>query len=73
MAARKLFPLPWYSALLTDTRLVMPPLRSRTKTSTLSFVSPGTRFDAAEEKTTYLPVREIAGASNVSGLQRLQR
>ncbi len=43
------------SADVTLTRSVVPAARSRTKTSTLLLVSPGTRFDDEDEKTTLFP------------------
>ena len=38
-----------------DTRRVTPACRSRMKTSRTPFVSPATRLDASEPKTTYRP------------------
>src|SRR5438270_261408 len=57
--AAKLSPLacaPWE---LTLTRLVLPVLRSRTKTSPTPFVSPPTRLLAVESKVTKRPSAEI--------------
>src|SRR5256885_1385746 len=56
----KLAPLacaPWE---LTLTRVVLPVLRSRTKTSPTPFVSPATRLLAVESKVTKRPSAEIA-------------
>src|SRR5439155_16786291 len=57
----KLAPLPcapWASPL---TRLVLPVLRSRTKTSLTVFVSPPTRLFATELNATKRPLAEIDG------------
>src|SRR2546428_31025 len=57
----KLSPLPcapWESTL---TRLVLPVLRSRTKTSLTVFVSPPTRLFATELNATKRPLAEIDG------------
>src|SRR2546428_83045 len=57
----KLSPLPcapWESTL---TRLVLPVLRSRTKTSLTVFVSPPTRLVATELNATKRPLAEIDG------------
>ena len=45
---------------LTDTRVVVPATRSRTKTSGAPLVSPATRFWAPETKATYRPSRDIS-------------
>ena len=54
-------PLPWAPPELTLTRLVVPVWRSRTKTSYMLLVSPGTRLVASEPKATKRPPAEIAG------------
>src|SRR5438445_6238564 len=59
IGAAKLSPLacaPWE---LTLTRVVLPVLRSRTKTSPTAFVSPPTRLVAVESKATKRPSTEI--------------
>src|SRR2546422_10585394 len=59
--AAKLSPLacaPWESTL---TRLVLPVLRSRTKTSLTPFVSPFTSLAADDPEATKGPSAEIAG------------
>src|SRR6185436_4304809 len=48
-------------ALETLTISVVPASRSRTKTSTVPFVSPGTRFEELEANATNRPSAEIAG------------
>src|SRR5438552_3772355 len=60
IGAAKLSPLacaPWE---LTLTRVVLPVLRSRTKTSPTVFVSPPTRVVAVESKVTKRPSAEVA-------------
>jgi hypothetical protein len=42
------------------TRVTMPLIRSRTKTSCMPFVSPATRFEALETNATYVPSPEIS-------------
>jgi hypothetical protein len=49
--------------LLTETRRVVPATRSRTNTSPVLKVSPGTRSDALEKNATYRPSPEIAGSA----------
>src|SRR5437773_1445767 len=72
MAAIALSPLACSPVEDTDTRSVVPLSRSRTKTSAQLggpgstfggqiFVSPGTRLEATEVKTTYLPSGVIFG------------
>src|SRR5829696_5285779 len=53
-------PLPWPSAELTDTRVVVPATRSRRKTSGLPLVSPVTRLAPPETNATYLPSSDIS-------------
>ena len=48
-------------AEFTDTRVVTPVFRSWTKTSSVPFVSPGTRLLAGDVKATNRPVAEIDG------------
>jgi len=55
MAALVLSPLAWAPALVTLTRVVVPPWRSRTNTSNLPFVSPSTRFVAEDSNATKPP------------------
>src|SRR5439155_1662799 len=57
----KLPELPWAPAESTDTRTVCPVLRSCTKTSAASFVSPATRLVAPEAKATHRPLAESEG------------
>src|SRR3954451_10004414 len=45
-------PFDCWLELFTDTRVMRPERRSRTKPSGLPLVSPGTRFDAAETNAT---------------------
>src|SRR5205085_986013 len=62
IAGRKVAPLPCAPCESTLTRLVLPVLRSRTKTSLTAFVSPATRLLADERKATKRPSGEIAGS-----------
>jgi hypothetical protein len=48
-------PLPCTPPVLTDASVVVPAIRSRTKTSCRPLVSPGTMFGAVDVKATYLP------------------
>jgi hypothetical protein len=48
----------------TETRVVTPRRRSRTKTSPCQFVSPGTRFVASARKATYRPPAESDGGGH---------
>ena len=48
-------------ALLTLTRVVVPVRVSRTKMSSIAFVSPETRFEALDWNATYRPSDETAG------------
>ena len=59
----KLSPLPWTPPGPTLTRSVVPVWRSRTNTSVLPLVSPGTRLLASESKATNRPSAEIAGVA----------
>jgi len=52
IAGNVLAPLAWLPSLATLTRSVTPRSTSRTKTSELSFVSPGTRVVANDAKAT---------------------
>src|SRR4051812_12551672 len=56
-------PSPSVPSPATDTRSVVPVTRSRTKTSRVRFVSPGTRFEAELSNATYLPVLLMADCS----------
>ena len=49
---------PCASLVLTETSCVVPATRSRTKMSSMRFVSPETRFDASECIATYRPLLE---------------
>src|SRR5438874_1644352 len=62
----ELVSLPWVPAESTDTRTVCPVLRSCTKTSRYSFVSPATRLVANDWKATTRPVAEIEGLKLLS-------
>jgi hypothetical protein len=48
--------------VLTLAHVVVPVQRSRTKTSSVLFESPGTRFEALLSNATYRPSAEIEGA-----------
>src|SRR5919198_4104403 len=50
----------------TETRVVDPDWRSRTRTSGRSLASPATRLDAFEEKATYRPSALIRAANESS-------
>src|SRR5919198_6515296 len=47
--------LPWLPSLATLARTVVPVVRSRTNTSPLKFVSPGTRLSEKDVKATRVP------------------
>src|SRR3954452_15587957 len=55
--------LPWAPVLLTLTRSVVPVSRSRTKTSTVPSVSPGTRLSDKDANAMYRPSALTAGSS----------
>ncbi len=57
-------PLPWVVPFRLM-RVVVPAVRSRTKTSRLALVSPATRLVAWEEKLTKRPFPEIAGSKQL--------
>ena len=61
IAGERLSPFPWFPALSTLTRSVVPVRRSWTNTSATPFVSPGTRLMAAEVKATKRPSALIDG------------
>jgi len=52
MAGQVLLPLPWRPEESTLSRTVVPPTRSRRKTSQVALVSAATRLVACEAKTT---------------------
>ena len=52
----------WTPAVLTETRIVWLVAMSRTKTSSLAFLSPITRLVATDYQTTREPSPEIAGS-----------
>src|SRR5829696_7579311 len=60
---RPLKPSAWASELLTLTRSVVPPCRSRTKISGALLVSFSTRFEAIDPKATKRPSKLIEGWS----------
>ncbi len=52
------WPPDWAPSVRTLTRVVTPLARSRANTSYSPLVSPGTRFDESDPKTTVLPSPE---------------
>ena len=63
IAAVRLSPLACRPPMPTETRTVVPALRSRTNTSCFPLVSPGTRLVDVEENAMKRPLREMTASS----------